>query len=146
MQPTHQTSDRTMAEARLGPGRLVGAYAWASMLKVGGRLAFGSDFPVERPDPWAGWAAAFTRTDADGQPYGGWRPEERVSREQAWWAFTGGAAYAGFAEDRFGELAPGQRADFIMVDRDPLLASASELRATRVAQTWVGGYKVWERK
>ena len=146
MQPTHQTSDRTMAEARLGPERLAGAYAWASMLKNGGRLAFGSDFPVERPDPWAGWAAAFTRTDADGQPYGGWRPEERVTREQAWWAFTGGAAYAGFAEKQFGELAPGQRADFILVDRDPLLASPTELRGTKVAQTWVGGYKVWERK
>lgn len=146
MQPTHQTSDRTMAEARLGPDRLVGAYAWASMLRNGSRLAFGSDFPVERPDPWAGWAAAFTRTDADGQPFGGWRPEERVTREQAWWAFTGGAAYAGFAEKQFGELAPGQRADFILVDRDPLLASPTELRGTKVAQTWVGGYKVWERK
>lgn len=146
MQPTHQTSDRMMAEARLGTARLAGAYAWASMLRNGGRLAFGSDFPVERPDPWAGWAAAFTRTDADGQPYGGWRPEERVTREQAWWAYTGGAAYAGFAEKQFGELAPGQRADFVIVDRDPLLASPTELRTTRVEQTWVGGYKVWERK
>ena len=145
MQPTHQTSDRTMAEARLGPARLAGAYAWNSMLTNGGRLAFGSDFPVERPDPWAGWAAAFTRQDADGQPFGGWRPEERVTREQAWWAFTGGAAYAGFAEDRFGILAVGQRADFIIVDRDPLLASPTELRQTVVEETWVGGEKMWER-
>lgn len=145
MQPTHQTSDRVMAEARLGAARLTGAYAWASMLKVGGKLAFGSDFPVERPDPWAGWAAAFTRQDADGQPFGGWRPEERVTREQAWWAFTGGAAYAGFAEDKFGELAVGQRADFIIVDRDPTLASPSELRQTKVEETWVGGEKMWER-
>ena len=145
MQPTHETSDRVMAEARLGPGRLAGAYAWASMLKNGGRLAFGSDFPVERPDPWAGWAAAFTRADADGQPFGGWQPQERVTREQAWWAFTGGAAYAGFAEGKFGSLQVGQRADFIIVDRDPTLASPSELRATRVEETWVGGEKVWER-
>ena len=145
MQPTHQTSDRTMAEARLGQARLTGAYAWASMLKVGGKLAFGSDFPVERPDPWAGWAAAFTRADEKGEPFGGWRPEERVSREQAWWAFTGGAAYAGFAEDRFGELAVGQRADFIIVDRDPTLASPTELRQTHVDETWVGGEKMWER-
>ena len=149
MQPTHQTGDRTMAEARLGAqgpgsGRLAGAYAWNSMLKNGGRLAFGSDFPVERPDPWAGWAAAFTRQDAEGQPFGGWRPEERVTREQAWWGFTGGAAYAGFAEGVFGRLAPGQRADFIIVDRDPLLASPSELRGTKVQETWVGGQKVWD--
>ena len=146
MQPTHETSDRAMAEARLGPGRLTGAYAWASMLKNGGRLAFGSDFPVERPDPWAGWAAAFTRADADGQPFGGWQPQERVTREQAWWAFTGGAAYAGFAEGKFGSLQVGQRADFIIVDRDPTLASPSELRATKVEETWVGGEKVWERR
>ncbi len=146
MQPTHQTGDRTMAEARLGAQRLTGAYAWASMLKNGAKLAFGSDFPVEKPDPWAGWAAAFTRQDADGQPFGGWRPEEAVTREQAWWAFTGGAAYAGFAEDRIGRLAPGLRADFIIVDRDPLLASPTDLRATRVQETWVGGEKVWERK
>ncbi|WP_419809961.1 amidohydrolase [Sphingomonas sp.] len=145
MQPVHQTSDRTMAEARLGEARLAGAYAWASMLKNGSRLAFGSDAPVERPDPWAGWAAAFTREDADGQPFGGWRPEERVSREQAWWAYTGGAAYAGFAEERFGLLAVGQRADFIVVDRDPLLASPSDLRQTQVLETWVGGEKMWEK-
>jgi hypothetical protein len=146
MQPVHQTSDRTMAEARLGPARLGGAYAWASVLQRGGRLAFGSDYPVERPDPFAGWAAAFTRADAEGRPFGGWQPQERVTREQAWRGFTGDGAYAGFAEDRFGRLAPGQRADFIIVDRDPTLASPTELRATSVRETWVGGEKMFERK
>ncbi len=146
MQPTHETSDRTMAEARLGPARLAGAYAWKTMLTDGAQLAFGSDFPVESPDPFAGWAAAFTRQGADGEPAGGWRPEEAVTREQAWRAFTQGGAYAGFAEDKFGRLAPGQRADFIIVDRDPLLASPADLRATKVEETWVGGEKVWERK
>jgi len=146
MQPTHATSDMKMAEARLGPNRLTGAYAWATMLRNGVPLAFGSDYPVESPDPWAGWAAAFTRQDADGQPFGGWRPEERVTREQAWWAFTGGAAYAGFAEKQFGRLAPGQAADFIIVDRDPLLASPGDLRATKVEETWIGGYKIYVRK
>ena len=145
MQPTHQTGDRTMAEARLGPARLAGAYAWKSILANGGKLAFGSDFPVERPDPWAGWAAAFTRTDAEGQPAGGWRPEEAVSREQAWWAFTGGAAYAGFAESKFGNLAPGQKADFIIVTGDPLAADPTTLRNMRVEQTWIGGEKVFDR-
>lgn len=146
MQPTHATSDRTMAEARLGPGRLAGAYAWASMLRNGVPLAFGSDFPVEKPDPFAGWAAAFTRQGADGQPSGGWQPQEIVTREQAWWAYTGGAAYAGFAEKKFGSLEPGQKADFIIVDRDPMLASPTDLRATKVEETWIGGERVWARK
>ncbi len=146
MQPTHATSDMKMAEARLGSNRLVGAYAWATMLRNGVPLAFGSDYPVESPDPFAGWAAAFTRQDAAGEPFGGWRPEEKVTREQAWWAFTVGGAYAGFAEERFGRLAPGQAADFIIVDRDPLLASPSELRATKVEETWIGGQKMYVRK
>ena len=145
MQPVHATSDRIMAAARLGPARLTGAYAWASMLRNGAKLAFGSDYPVESPDPFAGWAAAYTRQGADGQPAGGWRPEEAVTKEQAWTAFTQGGAYAGFAEDKFGRLAPGQRADFIVVDRDPTTASPELLRQTKVEETWVNGEKVWTR-
>lgn len=145
MQPVHQTSDRTMAEARLGAARLAGAYAWKSMLGNGAKLVFGSDYPVESPNPFAGWAAAFTRQDAEGQPFGGWRPEEAVSREQAWRAFTIDAAYAGFGEKLFGRLAPGMRADFVVVDRDPLLASPAELRSTVVLETWVGGERVFRR-
>lgn len=143
MQPVHQTSDRVMAEARLGPARLAGAYAWASAAKAGARLAFGSDAPVELPDPWAGLAAAVTRQDETGQPYGGWQPQERVTREAALAAYTAGGAWAGFAETRFGRLAPGLRADFILVDRDPLLATPGELRSMKVLETWVGGQKVW---
>ena len=146
MQPVHETSDRLMAEARLGPNRLGGAYAWRSMLEVGGKLAFGSDAPVEKADPWAGWAAAITRQDAGGQPPGGWQPQEVLTREQAWWAFTGGAAYAGFAEAQFGSLQPGQRADFLIVDRDPLAATPEQLRATKVEQTWVGGRKEFDAR
>ncbi|MCX8474909.1 MAG: amidohydrolase family protein [Sphingomonas sp.] len=146
MQPVHQTSDMHMVEARLGEARLAGAYAWRSMLQNGSRLAFGSDFPVESPDPWAGWAASFTRQDATGQPFGGWRPEEAVTREQGWAGFTTGAAYAGFAEDKIGRIAIGMRADFLILDRDPLLASPSDLRATKVIETWVGGDRVWQRK
>ena len=143
MQPVHQTSDRLMAEARLGPDRLAGAYAWKSIAATGATLAFGSDAPVESPDPFAGLAAAFTRTDAKGEPFGGWRPEERVSREQALAAFSAVAAYAGVAEKRFGRLVAGERADFVLVDRDPLLAAPDELRATRVSETWVGGKRVY---
>jgi predicted amidohydrolase YtcJ len=146
MQPTHATSDMHMAEARLGEARLAGAYAWKTMLSNGAKLAFGSDYPVESPNPFVGWAVAFTRQDANGEPEGGWRPEEAVTRTEAWRAFTMDAAYAGFADDRFGRLAPGMRADFLIVDRDPTTASPADLRKTQVLETWVGGEKVWERK
>ena len=143
MQPVHQTSDRVMAEARLGPGRLAGAYAWKSIAATGATLAFGSDAPVESPDPFAGLATAFTRSDARGEPFGGWRPGERVTREQALAAFTAGAAHAGFAEKRFGRLVAGEHADFVLVDRDPLLVAPDALRATRVLETWIGGKRVF---
>ena len=144
MQPVHQTSDRLMAEARLGPARLPGAYAWRSIAAAGATLAFGSDAPVEAPDPFAGIAAAISRTGPDGQPFGGWMPQETVSREAALAAYTAGGAWAGFAEARFGELKPGMRADFVVIDRDPLLADAATIRQTRVLQTWIGGERVYQ--
>ncbi|MEP2737036.1 MAG: amidohydrolase family protein [Erythrobacter sp.] len=144
MQPVHQTSDRLMAEARLGPDRLGGAYAWRSISAAGAKLAFGSDAPVERPDPWAGLAVAISRTDAKGEPFGGWRATEVVSRTAALAGFTSDAAYAGFGEGRFGRLIAGERADFVLVDRDPFLASPQDIRATKVLQTWVGGRKVYD--
>lgn len=144
MQPIHQTSDRTMAEARLGPNRLNGAYAWASMLRAGARLAFGSDAPVEVSDPFAGIAAAITREGADGQPAGGWQPQEKLTRTQALAAYTTGAAFAGQAEAKLGQLKPGWRADFVLVDVDPMTDSADRIRRTRVLQTWVAGKPVWE--
>lgn len=146
MQPVHQTSDRLMAEARLGQTRLAGAYAWHSIAATGARLAFGSDAPVELPDPFAGLAAAITRQGADGQPFGGWQPQEKVSREEALAAYTVNGAYAGFAEGRFGRLVMGERADFLLVDRDPMLASPSDLRQTKVLQAWVNGRLVWQHK
>ena len=145
MQPTHQTSDRLMAEARLGPDRLKGAYAWETVGKLGIPIAFGSDFPVESPNPFPGLAAAISRQDMNGQPPGGWRPEERVSFEQALAGFTRGAAYAGFAETRIGSLGPGKWADFIIVDRDASKVDPQSLARTQVLETWVGGKKVWEK-
>jgi predicted amidohydrolase YtcJ len=145
MQPTHQTSDRLMAEKRLDPPRLEGAYAWQTIIKSGARIAFGSDFPVESPNPFPGLSAAISRQDPAGQPPGGWRPEERVSLAQAMSGFTRDAAYAGFAEDRIGSLEPGKWADFILVDRDTTKVDAQALAKTEVLQTWVAGKKLYDR-
>jgi predicted amidohydrolase YtcJ len=146
MQPTHQTSDRLMAEARLGPNRLAGAYAWESIRRTGAHLAFGSDTPVESPNPFPGMAAAITREGPDGQPFGGWQPQERVSREVALAGYTTEAAYAGKAEDRIGMLQPGYRADFVIVDTDPLQSTPEQLRATKVLETWIGGERAYVAK
>jgi predicted amidohydrolase YtcJ len=145
MQPTHQTSDRLMAEKRLGRDRLAGAYAWQSALRSGARIAFGSDFPVESPNPFPGLAAAVSRQDMNGQPPGGWLPAERVSFARALSGFSRDAAYAGFAEDKIGALEPGKWADFILVDRDVSTVDPQALARTQVLETWVAGKKVWER-
>ena len=144
MQPTHQTSDRLMAEKRLGPDRLKGAYAWQTVEKLGIPLAFGTDFPVESPNPFPGLSAAVSRQDINGQPPGGWIPSERLSFSQALAAYTRGSAYAGFAEDRIGSLEPGKWADFVLVDRDPTTVDPQTLARTKVLQTWIGGKKMWE--
>ena len=143
MQPIHQPSDRLMAEARLGPTRLAGAYAWYSIAQTGARLAFGSDAPVELPDPRANFAAAIARTDAAGEPSGGWRPEERVSRDGALAGFTSNGAYASFADGRFGRLIPGEAADFIMLDADPMADDPARIRAAQVLETWAAGRPVY---
>lgn len=144
MQPTHQTSDRLMAEKRVGLARLKCAYAWQSMLRTGAPLAFGTDFPVESPNPFPGLSAAVSRQDMSGQPAGGWFPAERVSFAQALAAYTRGGAYAGFADDRIGALEPGKWADFVLVDRDPSTADPQQLARTKVLQTWIAGRKAWD--
>ncbi|MEA3030720.1 MAG: hypothetical protein QOJ53_409 [Sphingomonadales bacterium] len=147
MQPTHETSDWRMAEARMGIERLRGSYAWRAMLANNVPLAFGSDFPVESPNPFPGLAAAISREDAQGQPPGGWLPEQKLSLEQAFAAFTRGAAFAGFAEDRLGTLEVGRMADFVFIDRDIFEgATAAQIRETQVTETYLGGVKVWERR
>ncbi|WP_420142915.1 amidohydrolase [Sphingomonas sp.] len=146
MQPTHATSDHAMAAKRLGAARLAGAYAWKAMLDNRVPLAFGSDYPVEDPNPFAGLAAAVTREDAAGDPPGGFLPEQRITLTQALAAFTTGAAYAARMEDRAGSLEPGHFADFILLDRDPFKIDARTLRETRVLETWIGGVRAWVRK
>ena len=146
MQPVHQISDRTMAEARLGPGRLGGAYAWKAMLDNKTPLAFGSDYPVESPNPFPALAAAISRQDAAGQPAGGWQPQQLISLPEAFRAFTATAAFAGFAEERIGTLTPGHLADFLILDRDIFTATAADVRTAKPLETWIGGKRVWVAK
>ncbi len=146
MQPTHATSDMPWAEQRLGRARLAGAYAWRSVLDSGAHLALGSDFPVESPDPRLGLYAAVTRQDAAGQPPGGWLPEQRLSAAEALRGFTADAAWAGHDEADVGMLKPGLRADFVIVDRDPLTIPGSALDEMQVQSTWLDGKAVYTRE
>ena len=146
MQPVHQTSDMRMAEARMGLDRLQGAYAWKSMIDLGVPLAFGSDFPVESPNPFHGLAVAISRQDAQGQPPGGWLPQQRITLQQAFDGFTRHAAFAAFAEEHLGTLEEGRYADFLFIDRDIFMTSdPNAIRETRVLETWIGGRRAWER-
>ncbi|MBU6165339.1 MAG: amidohydrolase [Alphaproteobacteria bacterium] len=146
MQPTHATSDKGMAEARLGEGRLGGAYAWAAIRQSGAQLALGSDFPVEPPDPMFGIHAAVTRQSRDGLPAGGWRPWEKLSLIDAFAGFTTWAARAGHAETMVGTLEPGKWADFITLERDPFTAPDGDLWKIKVTGTWLAGHQVFARK
>lgn len=144
MQPTHATSDMPWAGDRVGEERLAGAYAWRRFLDAGGHLALGSDFPVESADPRLGLYAAVTRQDRDGQPPGGWLPDQVLSAEEALSGFTAGSARATRSEDETGRLAPGLRADFVVLAEDPLQVPAAQLDALTVRSTWVDGEAVYE--
>lgn len=144
MQPTHATSDMGWAGDRLGEARLKGAYAWRSFVEAGVPLALGSDFPVEFADPRLGLLAAVTRQDVHGQPPGGWLPGQALTAAEALHGFTVGAAWAAFDENRVGRLAPGLRADFVVLDRDPLAVPGAELDELVVRSTWVDGAPVYE--
>ncbi len=143
IQPTHATSDMNMAEDRVGPERIRGAYAWQRLLDSGAAVASGSDFPVELPDPFLGLYAAVTRQDRQGMPEGGWYASQSLSRAEALHSFTLAAAYAAHDEDDLGSLEPGKWADFIIIDRDYFTVPASEIDDIRVLETWVGGERVY---
>lgn len=132
------------AEAALGPARLAGAHAWKSTSTGGATLAFGSTALSVAPRPFAAMASALTRADENGQPFSGWQPQEAISREAALGGWTVRGAQALFGEGRFGRIARGMRGDFVLVDRDPLLATPEDLRNTRVLQTWAGGKLVYQ--
>lgn len=146
IQPTHATSDKGMVEARVGEQRLLGGYAWKTLIDSGARIAGGSDFPVEPPNPFYGLHAAVTRMDRSGAPPGGWRAKEALTMVQAFHAFTLGAAYAGHNENEVGSLTPGKWADFIVVDRDPFAQSPDGLWRTGIESTWVAGKRVFRKR
>lgn len=146
MQPTHATSDMYWAEQRVGADRVKGAYAWRKVLNAGGRLALGSDFPVEAVNPFFGLFAAETRMDQKLWPAGGWYPEERLTRAEALRGFTSDAAFAAFEEDDRGVIAPGKLADLTIIEGDWNELPANDLFRTKVRMTIVGGEIVYEKR
>ncbi len=144
MQPTHATSDMPWAEARVGPERLAGAYAWRRMLDAGVPLAFGSDFPVEQPSPLLGLYAAVTRQDLAGEPSGGWLADQRLSMAEAIAAFSSGAAFAAHRETHLGRIMPGFRADLTCLSGDPFRVDPSELSSLKIRATMVDGVTTYE--
>ncbi len=139
MQPIHATDEHTWGEARVGPERARGLYALRWVAEAGMTIAAGSDFPVADESPLAGIRAAVTRTDREGAPAGGWHPEQALRLEEALRAYTSGAAYAAFEEDRKGRIAPGLWADLTILERDITAIPPREIQGVPVRMTIVGG-------
>ena len=140
MQPTHCTSDMPWAPERVGPERIEGAYAWRRLARDPSRLAFGSDCPVEDPDPLAGLYAAITRRRPDGAPPGGFPPRSQaLDARSALAGFTSGAAYAVRQEKRRGRLTPGYFCDMTVLDFDPIEDEPERLLSGRVLMTVING-------
>lgn len=144
MQPIHATSDYQAADRFWGK-RSKFAYAWNSLIKLGTQMAFGSDAPVESPNPFWGLHAAVTRRRADGSPGpDGWYPEQKISLLMALHGYTSGAAYAAGVENRLGKLAPGYLADLLVLDKDPFNAPPEELREMLPLATMINGNWVYQ--
>jgi len=145
MQPIHAASDMKAAD-RFWGDRSRYAYGWRSQIESGSVLAFGSDAPVESPDPFLGLYTAVTRRRIDGSPdEDGWYPEERISIQEAFHGYTLGAAYAAGLEDRLGKLAPGYLADLVVLDNDPFTCLPEDLLEIKPLRTMVGGEWVFNR-
>ena len=139
MQPIHATSDMEMADRYWG-NRTAHAYAWRTQLDLGSRLAFGSDAPVEIPDPIQGIAAAVTRQNTDGSPgIEGWVPDQRINIGDALAAYTTGAAFAAGTESWQGRLELGYAADLVVLGQDPFQMDRDQLSQLTVRGTMVGG-------
>jgi predicted amidohydrolase YtcJ len=145
MQSVHATSDKNMAEDRVGPERIKGGYAWRKVLNTGNIIVNGSDANVELVNPYHGLYAAVTRKGRDGEPEGGWYPEECMTREEALRSFTIWAAYGQFEEDIKGSIEVGKLADFVVIDRDYMTCPDSEIMNILPLATIVGGEVVYEK-
>ena len=144
MQPIHATSDMLMADRYWGE-RAKLSYAWRTQLSSGAVLAFGSDAPVESPNPFWGLHAAVTRRRIDGSPgIEGWYPEQRLSLQEALQAYTVGAAYAGNVDDHIGRIAPGYLADMVVLNENPFTCGPDQLHEIFSVATMVGGEWVYE--
>ncbi|MDZ7638226.1 MAG: amidohydrolase [Bryobacterales bacterium] len=139
IQATHATSDMRWAEDRIGAQRALGAYAWRTFLDTGVRIANGSDFPVEQPNPMLGFYASITRQDGKGWPKSGWFPNQKLSREEALKSWTLDGAYAAFEEPQKGSLEPGKMADFLVLSKNIMEVPPAEVPSTEVWLTFVGG-------
>jgi predicted amidohydrolase YtcJ len=144
MQTTHQISDMPWAEARLGPDRVQGAYAWRSLLDTGVTIANGTDAPVEAVDTRRTFHAAIARENEANQPPGGWYPRQRMTRDEALKSMTLWAARACFLERDAGSISVGKHADFAVIDRDWMRVAPESVMATRVLATYSAGKPVYE--
>jgi len=143
VQATHATSDMTWAGKRLGPERLKGAYAYKQLLAQNGWLPNGTDFPIEKIDPLFTFYASAFRSDHQGNPAGGFQPENSLSREETLRSITVWAAKASFEENEKGNLEPGKWADFVVLDTDLMKASSEEILNATVVATYIAGEKVY---
>jgi predicted amidohydrolase YtcJ len=139
MQPTHAVSDMPWTEDRIGAERVKGAYAFRNFLDEGLTIPCGSDFPVETNNPLIGIYHAVTRQDANGNPEGGWLPEQKMTIEEAIKGYTIWAAYAAFQENILGSIEVGKLADFTILDKNILTIEPAEILNTRPIYTIVGG-------
>lgn len=146
MQATHATSDKNMAQDRVGPDRILGAYAWRKLLNAKAVIAAGSDFPVESPNPFFGLHASITRQDHNNSPQGGWFADEKMTPLEAFRSFTLDAAYAGHQEDIIGSLAAGKKADFVLLDENLFTLPEQDIWKISVNKTWVNGKLVYKKQ
>jgi predicted amidohydrolase YtcJ len=146
MQPYHAADDGRWCDKRIGPERSKGTYAFRSLLDTGAVLAFGSDWTVAPLNPMEGLKAAVTRQTLDGKHPKGWVPEQKITLDEAIYAYTMGSAYAEFAEKVKGSITPGKLADLVMLDRDIYKIDPLEIDKTKVLLTVTDGRVVFESK
>jgi predicted amidohydrolase YtcJ len=146
MQPSHAISDKRWAQDRLGEYRVLGAYSWHTFMAHGVHVPFGTDWPVEPINPYLGLYAAVTRQSTEGDPPGGWWPEERLSIEDAIRNYTAESAYASFEETDKGQIAEGKLADLVVHSKDLLTVSPAEILHTEADLTVFNGRVVYERR